>query len=184
MRKSVYLLLTLLMSVSTYSQRVIKPESGFTPQVGILVSMLNDLSNRVERTVGEMSQKDIDFLMDENSNSIGSLVLHLAAVEAYYQVYTFEGRSFNEQELEKWDTAMNLGDDARKEFKGHDIDYYLNIYKDVRKKTLKYLKDKDDDWLNEEPPGSTMNNHWAWFHVMEHQSSHLGQILLLRKRIR
>jgi len=31
--------------------------------------------------------------------------------------------------------------------------------------------------------GSTMNNHFAWFHVMEHQSSHLGQILMLRKRI-
>ena len=27
-----------------------------------------------------------------------------------------------------------------------------------------------------------MNNHWAWFHVMEHQSSHLGQILLIKKK--
>ena len=28
-----------------------------------------------------------------------------------------------------------------------------------------------------------MNNFFGWFHVMEHQSSHLGQILFLKKRI-
>jgi hypothetical protein len=28
-----------------------------------------------------------------------------------------------------------------------------------------------------------MNNYYGWFHVMEHQSSHLGQILFLKKRI-
>ena len=28
-----------------------------------------------------------------------------------------------------------------------------------------------------------MTNQYCWFHVMEHQSSHLGQILFLKKRI-
>lgn len=32
-------------------------------------------------------------------------------------------------------------------------------------------------------PSYGMSNHYAWFHVMEHQSSHLGQVLFLRKRI-
>lgn len=30
---------------------------------------------------------------------------------------------------------------------------------------------------------TTDDNHYYWFHVMEHQSSHLGQILFLKKRI-
>jgi uncharacterized damage-inducible protein DinB len=184
MKKSVNFLLAILCFVSTYSQNIIKPEKGYTPQVGSLVSMLNDLSKRLERTVGNMSQKDIDFLMDENSNSIGSLIVHLAAVETYYQVFTFEGRDFNSEEKEMWNAAMDLGDAARNKYKGNEVDYYLEKLKEVRKKTMQYLKDKDDDWLNDNPVGSSMNNHWAWFHVMEHQSSHLGQILLLRKRIK
>ena len=183
MKTSKYFVLALLVSFSSYSQNIIKPEKGFTPQIGTLVSMLNDLSNRVERVTGNMTTDELDFLLDENANSIGSLIMHLAATEAYYQVYTFEGRGFNAEEQKLWNAAQNLGEAARNKYKGHEADYYFDIWKDVRKKTLKYLKEKDDDWLNENPAGSSMNNHWAWFHVMEHQSSHLGQILLLRKRI-
>ena len=28
-----------------------------------------------------------------------------------------------------------------------------------------------------------MSNHWAWFHVMEHQANHMGQLALITKRI-
>ena len=28
-----------------------------------------------------------------------------------------------------------------------------------------------------------MNNHWAWYHVMEHQANHMGQIRLIIKRM-
>ena len=71
----------------------------------------------------------------------------------------------------------------RKEFKGKKVSYYLDIYKEVRVKTLEYLKEKDDEWLAKVDKKLGMNYHWGWYHVMEHQSSHLGQILLIKKRI-
>jgi len=109
-------------------------------------------------------------------------ITHLAAAEAYYQVYTFENRGFNEEENKKWQVALELGDKARKEFVGHDVGYYLEIYHQVRKKTLEELQKRNDEWLLEAPAGGP-SNYFAWFHVMEHQSSHLGQILLLKKRL-
>ncbi|WP_029478706.1 DUF664 domain-containing protein [Deinococcus frigens] len=33
------------------------------------------------------------------------------------------------------------------------------------------------------PYFTEMNHHWAWFHVMEDEVSHRGQIRILRKRI-
>ena len=39
--------------------------------------------------------------------------MHLAAAEAYYQVFTFEGRGFNDEEKEKWQAALDLGAKAR-----------------------------------------------------------------------
>ena len=83
----------------------------------------------------------------------------------------------------KWAIGLNLGKKAQEEYQGQPISYYLDIYKEVRKKTIEELKKRDDAWLNESNPGAGMNNHFGWFHVMEHQSSHLGQILFLRKRI-
>ena len=173
----------IMCSFTVNAQRVIKSEEGFSPQVGVLVSMLNDLSDRVERTVKDLSPKEIDFLLDEDANSIGTLIMHLAATEKFYQVYTFENREFNKEEKAEWGTGMSLGKEAQNKYKGNDVQYYLNIFKKVRETTLKYLKERDDEWLAKVPEGYRMNNHWSWFHVMEHQSSHLGQILLLKKRI-
>lgn len=162
---------------------LIGPVKGFSPQIGTLVTMLNNLSMRVEYAVRTLNAKEVDHLLDEKANSIGALIMHLAAAEAYYQVYTFENREFNEEEKKKWGTALDLGEEGRNELKGHDIEYYLNIYKEVRMKTIQELAKRNDEWLAQVRPGADINNHFCWFHVMEHQSSHLGQILLLKKRL-
>jgi hypothetical protein len=162
---------------------LIGPVKGYTPQIGTLITMLNNLSNRVESAVSMLNQKETDHLMDDKANGIGALVMHLAAAEAYYQVFTFENRDFNEEEKKKWGAALDLGEEGRNELKGHDIEYYLNIYKEVRKKTIAELAKRNDEWLAEVRPGADINNHFCWFHVMEHQSSHLGQILLMKKRL-
>lgn len=156
---------------------------GASPQIGAMISMLEDLKTRVENKVKNMSIYELDYLHDENANRIGSLIMHLAAAEAYYQVFTFEKRDFNEEEKKKWQAALELDQGGRDEFKGHDAQYYLDIYNEVRAKTISELKKRDDKWFEETQAGSGLTNHYCWFHVMEHQSSHLGQILFLSKRI-
>ncbi|MBQ4819919.1 DUF664 domain-containing protein [Aquimarina sp. MMG016] len=165
------------------SSNYITVEEGFTPQIGTLISMLNNLSNRVERVVKDLDIRQTDHLLDEKANRIGALVMHLAAAEKIYQNMTFENRRFNDEEKEQWQAGLSLGEEAREKFQGKPISYYLDIYKEVRKKTIEELKKRNDEWLEKSWPGAPMNNHFAWFHVMEHQSSHLGQILMLKKRI-
>lgn len=166
--------------VNLNAQRVIEAGEDYTPQIGVLVSMLNDMKSRVENVVKDMEVSQVDFLMDDDSNSVGALIMHLAATEVLYQALTFEGRELTDEEKEKWDIAQNLGEEARKVYQGKPVKEYLKEFDKVRSKTLELFKTKDDTWLAEVQNG--MNNHWAWYHVMEHQSSHLGQILLMRKR--
>ena len=111
------------------------------------------------------------------------MILHLAATEKYYQVYTFENRSLNKAERDEWDIAQNLGDNARNVLKDKPITYYLDIWDEVREETLRLLKEKNDKWFASKIKGSNMNNHWAWYHVMEHQANHMGQIRLIIKRM-
>ncbi len=165
------------------SAQVIEPPKGYSPQIGATVAMMEDLKARVTRSVQNLTEEECDFLLDEQANRIGALILHLAATEKYYQVYTFENRGYNASEKAEWETALNLGDKAREEIIGQPIIYYLDIWNQVRKETLSLLKEKDDDWFGEKVDGSNMNNHWAWYHVMEHQANHMGQIRLIIKRI-
>ncbi|MGK2862936.1 MAG: hypothetical protein ACSLE0_13455 [Chitinophagaceae bacterium] len=46
-------------------------------------------------------------------------------------------------------------------------------------KTLAGLKAIDDAWFAARIDES-MNNHWAWFHILEHQANHMGQIALVK----
>ncbi|MCA0153995.1 mycothiol transferase [Winogradskyella vincentii] len=172
----------IIFSISNVTaQMVVKPPRGYSNDIGNMISMLDNLKSRVERHVVNLDQQGTDFLLDDNANSPGAIIYHLAATEAYYQVYTFEGRGFNAEEKAKWETALNLGVKAREEFKNKPIDYYLKIYDEVRSKTKKLLKEKDDIWFKKK--NGNMSNHWAWFHVMEHQANHMGQLALITKRI-
>ena len=51
----------------------------------------------------------------------------------------------------------------------------------ARAETLRVFSTKDDDWLAQPMAEGWANHHWAWFHVMEDEVSHRGQIRLLRR---
>lgn len=184
--KPKWLAFSLLISLClcfTVQAQTIKAPRGYSPQIGSTVAMLQDLKQRVTNSVANLTQVETDYLLDEKANRIGAMILHLAATEKYYQVYTFQLRGFNAQEKRQWETALNLGDEARESITGRPISYYLEIWDEVRKETLKLLKTKDDEWFEEKVGKTNMNNYWAWYHVMEHQANHMGQIRLIIKRI-
>ena len=165
-----------------FAQYEINPEKGFSPNIGLMVDMLEDLKDRITEEVKDLDQSQTDFLFDEKANSIGSLVMHLVATEAYYQVETLENRQFTPEEEKIWGVGSNLGDASREELKGKPIGYYLELWDQVREKSLAGLQTKDDAWF-----ASTIedgvNYHWVWYHVMEHQANHMGQIGLVKNRL-
>lgn len=168
---------------SVFCQNEIKPLKGYTTQIGNLLSMMEDLKSRVTYSVENLNQRETDFLLDEKANRIGAMILHLAATEKYYQLYTFENRGFNVEEKKEWEIALNLGKEGRENLVGKPISFYLQKWDKVREDTKRLLKTKDDKWLNSKVKGVQMNKHWAWYHVMEHQANHMGQIRLIMKRM-
>lgn len=178
-------------AAQTEGLNLLGPKPGYAPQVGALVSMLTWMreANGVLTATKKLSQADLDALFDANANSIGALMLHLAATETYYQMHTFDGMKWDSWPAEvkkKWDPAMELGDAGRKTIKGHDRQYYVDILHEVREKTLAEFKKRDDAWLlapDKSWPWGPTNNYCKWFHVCEHEAHHTGQIALLRKRL-
>ncbi len=168
----------------TDSMYFIGPRAGYTPHIGVLVGKLHYNRQMLINAVDGMSKEELDHLFDDESNSIGALLMHLAATEKYYQVETLEGRTFSEAENERWGAGSALGDRGRAEIKGNNLDFYLDALAEVRETTLSGLKEQDDEWLmdiiDEE---NQVNTYWAWFHVCEHEASHRGQITWLKKRI-
>jgi uncharacterized damage-inducible protein DinB len=168
---------------------IIGPRPPYSPQIGTLISMLNWMRRGILIPVQGITVAQLDYLHDEKANTIGALLLHLAATERYYQLHTFEGKKWGDWDdtiKKRWDVPSNLGEPARKEIKGNKLSYYLDALKEVRQQTLAELRKRDDAWLMQVIPNSgpePMNNYCAWFHVCEHESNHNGQVKWLKARL-
>jgi Protein of unknown function (DUF664) len=182
-----------LMPESAFSEdtqlTIVGPMKGYSPQIGTLVSQMAFMRWQVLQSVKGMSQKDLDFLLDDKANRVGALLLHLVAVEKFYQLNTFDALGEDkipEAWKEKWGMPMELGDPARKGIVGNNLDYYLTQLNETREKTLAEFRKRDDAWLMSVDKtwgwGPT-NNYCKWFHVTEHEANHNGQIKLLKSRM-
>lgn len=173
--------------VSQQTLYLVGDVEGFSPHLGRLVSMLNYVRHTTVAAVAGAMLDELDYLHDAQSNSIGALLLHIAAAEVGYQAATFHGRELNAQEKEEWDVAIGLGDRAREQIRGHELAHYLSQLERVRAVTLAELGRRDDTWLDEETTfgnGQRINNYFKWFHVLGHEINHRGQIRWLRTRAR
>lgn len=158
---------------------------GYSPQIGRLLSMMNYARYTTLAAVKDLNVEQLDYLLDAESNSIGALLLHYAAVEYAYQVLTFEGRDLSEEELKKWGPALDLGDAGRAVIKGKELSYYLDQLNEVRQRTLELFASVEDEWLYVEEEfwhNKPANRYFMWFHVFEDEINHRGQIRLIRKR--
>ena len=167
---------------------IVGPQPGYTPEIGTLTSMLAFTREQVVHNVKGLSQQDLDFLLDGKANTIGALLLHLAATETYYQMNTFgemKWDSWSDEIKKKWDIPMNLGEPARKTVKGNGLDYYLDALHQTREKSLAEFRKRDDKWLATVVTDGdfSANNYAKWFHVAEHESNHDGQIKFLKNRL-
>jgi len=171
------------------STTIVGPKKGYSPEIGTLTSMMAFMREQVLSSVKGMSQQDLDFLLDAKANRIGALLMHLAAVEAFYQLNTFDGlteEKIPEEFKKKWGAPMELGEPARAAIKGNSLDYYLNLLNATREKTLAEFRKRDDKWLmavDKTWGWGPTNNYCKWFHVTEHEANHNGQIKLLKSRL-
>lgn len=167
---------------------IIGPKEGYAPEIGTLLSTMTMMRTWLIHSVKDLTVEQLDFQIDEQSNSIGAMLLHLAATERYYQLNTFEELewgTWNKDIKKEWDVPMGLGEKGREQIKGHKIEYYLSKLEAVRENTKQEFAKRTDDWLNKTETffqDQPTNNYCKWFHVCEHESNHNGQIKFIKKR--
>ncbi|GGE03032.1 DinB family protein [Paenibacillus nasutitermitis] len=157
--------------------------TGYSTEIGHLISMMNYARFTTLNSVEGLSIHQLDYLPNKDSNSIGALLLHMAAVEIGFQIEIFDGRKPNQQEISDWGAAYELGSLGREKIKGNPLEFYIDKLNFVRNRTLLELSKRNDEWLYEERlwDNHISNNYFIWFHVFEDEINHRGQIRILRK---
>ena len=66
------------------AQGEFKSADGYSPHIGSMVFMLDDIKDRITEHVKDLNQSEVDFQYDAQANSIGALIMHLVSTESYY----------------------------------------------------------------------------------------------------
>ena len=163
------------------------PADGYSPQLGSLVAMMEHCRASVLDSVVGLSTAALDHQHDEKANPIGAMLAHMAAVEWYYQVASIAGQQPTGSDWAEWGAFLRLTPATWAAAKGQTIEQHIERLALVRARTLSGLTTKDDAWLldtfalpwAQEPA----NNHWAWYHIIEDELNHRGQIRWLKSRL-
>lgn len=173
-------------ATTLHSERAyrIEPESQYTPQIGAQLEMMNYTRLTTLQAVEGLTTEQLDTVPEGFGNSIGMLLAHIVAVDRVYQMMSFEGRDFGEMDGAIMG-GLTMGQQGTPPPTGQSLETLLAELAAARKFTLDTFETKDDDWLASRLPApyDDMNQHWAWFHVMEDEVSHRGQIRILRKHV-
>ena len=155
----------------------------YAPHISRLVFMLDYARRNTLADVRGLSAEQLDTQVMREGNTIGMLLAHIAQVEATYQSVTFRGVRPSGLAAEPV-----LSDAGREKFRDNDLHHYHEHLRAVRAETLADLRKRDDAWLHQEytpwPNGVPMNNFFGWFHVLEDEVNHGGQIRILRKELK
>lgn len=157
---------------------------GLSLEFSKLISMMNYTRETTLVEVMDLSNSQLDFLINEKANSIGMLLAHMVAVEKAYQIDTIEKRELTEADMYKLNPALTLGKPAQEQIKGNTIDFYVEQLDATRKKTIESFQILEDAWLFEQTSfwgAEPANNYFKWFHVFEDELNHRGQIRLIKK---
>ncbi len=158
----------------------VEPLKGYDPTYGLLLATLQDGTREWLEELGEPSEDALVWQPISGGHSIGGLVLHIAEVEAWWFEEAALGRKLSEEDLAlfmsresdvdagKWPTP------PRKPWS-----WYAELLASVRARTLRTLLDFPE-------PSSTIQRQnlltfrWIVAHVVEHDSYHGGQAVLLK----
>ena len=165
---------------------LIDKKDDFSLEFSKLVAMMEYTRMTTLDEVKNLTVEQLDFLMNEEANTIGMLLEHMVSVEKAYQIESFENRDFTEEDFQMLNPGLDLGNPAREQIKGNPIDYYLTKLEETRNQTIEKFKTLPDTWLFEQSPfwyDEPANNYFKWFHVMEDELNHRGQIRIIKKQI-
>ena len=166
------------------------PVEGYTPQIGRYVAQLAEVRQDLLHELDGVTQAQLDWHPDEQTESIGTLLLHVDAIEWSWLHEDFLGLP-SDAYPGSWDEAIPIRVGVP-QVQGRQLEAYLSQLAATRACTLEILGGLTDADLPrlvgeaEPPPGverrSTLYTvDWIIWHIIEHEATHVGQVELLRR---
>jgi uncharacterized damage-inducible protein DinB len=171
--------------MTSVERRVITPPPAMSPDIGRWLWALEDARARTKREVDGLSRAELDWTHPDVGNAIGSLLYHIALIEADYLCIDMLGREDYLDDLQPLFPFPDRDDAGRlTAVTGVPLTEHLARLDTVRARLLGIVAGMTDEqmahvrqlpeWDYEISPA------WTLHHLMQHEAQHRGEIGVLR----
>ncbi|MBI3872783.1 MAG: DinB family protein, partial [candidate division Zixibacteria bacterium] len=164
----------------------ITPLPGYPPRIGRYLAQLEDVRRLTKRHVEGLSPEQLSWHPNPKVESIGTLLLHIAAVECSWIGEDIMRRPMGEE----WHIAFPMRAEIP-QITGKPLGHFFDVMDRVRAQTkadLATLADADLDRLlvpldpgDSSGPERQFSIEWILYHVIEHEAHHKGQIAVMKR---
>ena len=131
----------------------LSPLAGFSPRIGLYVAQMDDVRRRTKAYVDGLTSEQLAWYPQPNVESIGTLLVHIAAVERSWIGEDIERRPMDEE----WKIGFPIRFGIA-QISGKPLSYFLEQLDAVR-----------------------FTIEWILYHLIEHEAHHKGQIALMKR---
>jgi uncharacterized damage-inducible protein DinB len=165
------------------------PERGLTPEVGLWLAALEEVRLGTLILLHGLEIDQLSWIPGPGTNSIGTLLTHIAESEAFWILERIGGRPLPPERRELYRMDLFGTANAPQAVRA-SANYFIGLLADLRIEThevLAGIKDQDLEakrvWT--EPRRSEDQEiftvRWILSHVLVHEAHHRGQIAQIRK---
>ncbi|HET9495103.1 MAG TPA: DinB family protein [Chloroflexia bacterium] len=159
------------------------PLEGSDPAVGHMLAAFQDARERTLRAIENMPPGALDARPIAGHNTIGTLLYHVAGVEAswvYEDVLGLTDFPPEVNTLFPYDMRDEQG--LLYALAGNPLDYYLDLLAAVRERAIEVYRAMTAEdfrrprFVPNDRGGYNVTPEWALYHLMQHEAEHRGQI--------
>lgn len=160
-------------------------DKKFSPKVGLIHSMLEENRFKLKRMVKSLKPKHLAWQPDKDTNSVGTLLLHIAEAELFWMQEVIAGKPLTKKQKQEFRCDLYGGQNTS-QIEKHPLKFFFAKLDKVRAYTgrvLGKLRDKDLDQVHRSEK-ERITNGWILYHLIEHEASHFGQIGSLKNKMK
>ena len=163
------------------TQRVITPLPAVSPEIGKWLWALEEARARTKRMIDGVTQDELDALPAGFDNAIGTLLYHIALIEADYLCIDVMGLDAYLPELQAIFPHPDRTEDGRLVVvSGVPLDEHLYRLDLVRDRLIAHfttMTSEDAATAHALPEwGYDISPEWTLFHLTQHEGEHRGEI--------
>ncbi len=163
------------------------PPAGFEPGLAALLAALDDGTREWREELGDLSEDELVARPFPDGPSIGAVLLHIAEAEAWWLQAVVGGQPLSDEFKRR-----TLSDETRQdegvwgEAPRMPYEDYLALMDGVRAETYTRLRNEPDAGrrLKPHPGRPALTVRWIVGHVVQHDSYHGGQCVLIKRMLR